>query len=795
MKRSVLCMAIALLGIIGSVWGQTDLKEFIGDQLPEGEASYVISDEAGLRKLAELTNRNENNTAGKVFMLTNDIVLMGSWVPIGNDSFYFQGSFDGGNHSISGLKTEGEYEYTGLFGIIRTQSSSIYIKDLTLAQDNGSKIKGYSGEEDWFFPCTGALAGKVEAGGYVVGEKTKVEITNCHNMIPVSGEQGLVSSIGGIIGYVNVSSGPDYNKEGETIATLIISGCSNSGIIMGGEAEDSSYSGGIIGYVNVVAQAYFSSGHNQKNSSSCMISECTNTGTVIGGNSTYASYAGGIIANAQIQNANMNNSRVSHNTLLIIDKCSNNGDITAGEESLFSSSVGGIMGKIEYWSDELSTCLFKLSDSYSYATLKASDGYAGGLVGYLFSGDSDDCLISNCYAAGTIAGSASSAGGLIGLMGKYAHVSSFNLTLENCLAVMAKMESGSNASLHRIIGMIGNSDDDGETFTDVVADCFGEGNYAQLVKGTQPEGNLTGLEGADWEWDGTTMNILEDLPVWKSDTWNIYANHLPQLKATGSIVHPEVPYPFWSDDPDPAPSTYHTLTLESFPGIDLYNLSAGTHQLEEGGHLHLQFLPEDHSLTANDLMLLIDGVDTPFNDFGNGNYFSYILNPISADHTIEIAQREYTVTLPETEGVTFDIGAGEHRAAFGKAFAFTLTLAEGIDPEKVSLSINGIAINPVATGINTLTYHIDQITGPVAITVEGTGNPTGNSPLTTSHFQLSTFHSQLIIEADQPQSVRIFNLSGVLQKVVTVKGRETVALDAGVYLVQTGHKVYKVIVN
>jgi len=48
-----------------------------------------------------------------------------------------------------------------------------------------------------------------------------------------------------------------------------------------------------------------------------------------------------------------------------------------------------------------------------------------------------------------------------------------------------------------------------------------------------------------------------------------------------------------------------------------------------------------------------------------------------------IAIETYTITLPNIEGVTFDVGPGEHTVAYGDSFAFSLTLADGIDPANV----------------------------------------------------------------------------------------------------------------
>ncbi|WP_277465639.1 T9SS type A sorting domain-containing protein [Parabacteroides sp. PF5-6] len=90
----------------------------------------------------------------------------------------------------------------------------------------------------------------------------------------------------------------------------------------------------------------------------------------------------------------------------------------------------------------------------------------------------------------------------------------------------------------------------------------------------------------------------------------------------------------------PTPTIYHTVDLVLAPGINLQNLSAGELTIEDGDHLFLQFWPEDPTLTADDILLLIDGVETAFTPSADGRGGSYILNPIEKDHTIEIRLRE-----------------------------------------------------------------------------------------------------------------------------------------------------------
>ncbi len=67
------------------------------------------------------------------YILMNDIDLSSysSWTPIGSsDSSYFSGIFDGGGHTITGLKIDSEDSYQGLFGYVSGGSiSNLIIED------------------------------------------------------------------------------------------------------------------------------------------------------------------------------------------------------------------------------------------------------------------------------------------------------------------------------------------------------------------------------------------------------------------------------------------------------------------------------------------------------------------------------------------------------------------------------------------------------------------------------------------------------------------------------------------
>lgn len=77
---------------------------------------YKISTVEDLKQLASAVNTG-TTYAGEYFELTKNLDLAEeNWVPIGNDSYAFQGTFNGGFHIIYHLTIDTSNRYCGLFG-------------------------------------------------------------------------------------------------------------------------------------------------------------------------------------------------------------------------------------------------------------------------------------------------------------------------------------------------------------------------------------------------------------------------------------------------------------------------------------------------------------------------------------------------------------------------------------------------------------------------------------------------------------------------------------------------------
>ena len=195
---------------------------------------YQIGTADQLKLFRDIVNGagGQTQNRGACAVLTAAIDLNNEpWTPIGNftegNQIYYEGTFDGNGHTISGLNVTGDFQYAGLFGVVTGGT----IKNLTVAGNVSPSI----------IQCG--------AGGIVGRASDAAKIENCSNHCSVTGRNSSI--IGGISG---------YNVDGAKIID-----CYNVGTISGTFAQGA---GGIAG-------------HNAGT-----ISNCYNVGTVSIPNST-----------------------------------------------------------------------------------------------------------------------------------------------------------------------------------------------------------------------------------------------------------------------------------------------------------------------------------------------------------------------------------------------------------------------------------------------------------------------------------------------------------------------------
>jgi hypothetical protein len=173
---------------------------------------------ANANNLAWLSNYcAKTGRISKYFVQTANIDLSSYWwLPIGNETNYFGGSYDGKGYAITNINcynSDGQENY-GLFGYAKGTSSS-YAK-----LSNIIILSGTIGDQTSGYKSTNKNCGSI------LGQGSYVNISNCINKATVS--QTEATLIGGIAGNLTNST---------------ISNCYNYGAVSGTKAV-----GGIVGY-------------------------------------------------------------------------------------------------------------------------------------------------------------------------------------------------------------------------------------------------------------------------------------------------------------------------------------------------------------------------------------------------------------------------------------------------------------------------------------------------------------------------------------------------------------------
>ena len=286
-----------------------------GNTFGDSETNPInIESAAQLAYLAKQVNAGESYS-GKYFKLTKDLALAEiPWTPIGGyvqtgestwEDRRFEGNFDGGNHTIYGLKVVAEKnnndnkQLSGLFGLANWSYYSsakvkTYIKNLRISGANVLSENHNSGilcGVAYFVDISGVeVSGTVTASGVcggLVGLIANSTISNCKAKVKVT------------------SSGSAGGLCAESAFGLELSGCS----VSSSEIVGSYHTGGLLGiiYSKIVVTdctvdasvkgngvgglfGYF----NNANGGARSAKNCTMTGTVTVVKGNNGEYGGGI---------------------------------------------------------------------------------------------------------------------------------------------------------------------------------------------------------------------------------------------------------------------------------------------------------------------------------------------------------------------------------------------------------------------------------------------------------------------------------------------------------------------
>ena len=222
---------------------------------------YQISTADQLKLFRDIVNGSNGQTQnrGACAVLTAAIDLNNEpWTPIGNftegNQIYYEGTFDGGGYTISGLNVTGNFRCASLFGAVKGGT----IKNLTVA-----------GNVSHNYYSTGL---DCHVGGIVGSALDAATIENCSNNCSVTGGSG--DFIGGIAGSnINNARIIDCYNVGTITGTIMetggvtgfnigtISNCYNVGTIK--MLHNSNAVGEIVGNnVGTVKNCYYLAGTN-----------------------------------------------------------------------------------------------------------------------------------------------------------------------------------------------------------------------------------------------------------------------------------------------------------------------------------------------------------------------------------------------------------------------------------------------------------------------------------------------------------------------------------------------------
>ena len=221
---------------------------------------FTISTPAQFAGVAYLVNNGTDSFAHDTITLTADIDMSGhEWDPIGVGSIYFEGIFDGGNHTISGVFCEETSRSgVGLFSRIRGFATSKVVgadeAGLPIAECSYSVCRVENIVLDDAY-----ISGKYSVGG-IVGYASKYT-NNAASIFAQTQWKEMLNGIGGLealavidncVSYAQVEAGTDGddNSEAGGIVGRLSSharvhNCVNYGNITGAQMRV----GGIVGYL------------------------------------------------------------------------------------------------------------------------------------------------------------------------------------------------------------------------------------------------------------------------------------------------------------------------------------------------------------------------------------------------------------------------------------------------------------------------------------------------------------------------------------------------------------------
>lgn len=245
---------------------------------------FVITSVGDLQTFADAVNKGDyDGKTDAVVTLDADLDLTGiAWIPMGDTSHDFAGTFDGQGHTISNL-TIGTAdapitgELAGLFGVVEGTVKNLFLDEVSVNANVGYYVGGLA--------------------AYAVGP-----IENCH--ITKLDMDAVASGVGGLIGYA--TSGNSIYGCSVSGEIAVKSGCQGVGGFIGsmGKNAQITYSGATVAVTAPKERSSNVGGFigrgNGERDARAIVKNCYSKGAVTGG--AYAGGFTGSMAGMDIQN-------------------------------------------------------------------------------------------------------------------------------------------------------------------------------------------------------------------------------------------------------------------------------------------------------------------------------------------------------------------------------------------------------------------------------------------------------------------------------------------------------------
>ena len=253
---------------LGTAYGnEVSFKTTIFDGSGTSDDPYLIQNLSDLTVLA-----NNSSYWNKYFIQTADIDASqtstwnsgAGWIPIGNTTTLFSGSYDGESHKITGLSINRAYAYQGLFGYTNGATiKNLGVINVTISvsgdynQHIGALI-GYASDNSYIENCysTGSISGQYQNVGGLIGASNNSTVSNSYSTCSVTVTGNYHYSTGGLVGYNLDGTVTNSYTTGNVIGSHMVGGlignnnnsCTVINCFSKGSVTGTADVGGLIGY-------------------------------------------------------------------------------------------------------------------------------------------------------------------------------------------------------------------------------------------------------------------------------------------------------------------------------------------------------------------------------------------------------------------------------------------------------------------------------------------------------------------------------------------------------------------